>query len=96
VLLITSLSPGQSLDNSRNIVKKDFTESLVLYYLLIKALDSINLNGRNLMEDIKASVTLSYFKKRPQLLKVPNEAKSKFSDWKAQQTPLVVVDHETS
>ncbi len=48
------------------------------------------------MEDIKASVTLSYFKKRPQLLKVPNEAKSKFSDWKAQQTPLVVVDHETS
>ena len=61
VMLQASLSPGQSLDNARNVVKKDLSDALVLYYLLAKGLEGISLDGVLMLEKIKESVVKSFF-----------------------------------
>jgi hypothetical protein len=61
VLLQASLSPGQSLDNSRSIVKKDLCDALVLYYLLAKGLEGIMSEGVLMIERVKECVIKSFF-----------------------------------
>lgn len=61
VMLQASLSPGQSLDNARNVVRKDLSDALVLYYLLAKGLEGISSDGVLVLERIKESVIKSFF-----------------------------------